>query len=78
MLAEAYMIRIESGTKFSELPVIAGRMGRYSTLGSFVTSSCAAPISNRMPNGFDNIRDVCMCISYVLNMCRGRNNVFLC
>jgi len=63
------MIRIESGTKFSELPVIAGRMGRYSTLTSSLINSGAAPTSNRVPNMSDNVKVyVCMCISYILNM----------
>ena len=35
ILAEAYMIRIESGTKSSELPVVAGRNGVLSNVKFF-------------------------------------------
>ncbi len=63
------MIRIESGTKFSELPVVAGRMGCCLTVSSSITGGCAAPTSNRVPNMSDNVKVyVCMCISYILNM----------
>jgi len=61
------MIKIESGTKFSELPVVAGRMERYSTLSSSTTNSCTALTSNRVPNRSDNVK-VCVEIAYVLNM----------
>ncbi|GEM_PF-2630258 len=62
------MIKIESGTKFSELPVIAGRMGRCSTLSSSKTSGCIAPTSNRVPNKSDNVK-VCVWKSRTSSIC---------
>jgi len=47
MLAEAYMIRIESGTKFSKLPVTTGLNGALFNVNFFFNKQlCCANIES--------------------------------